>query len=281
VFLHVWIAFLGVIEWMGWEAALPRNSPTSDTLNWANYAAHIAFLQGLIPKWMHTLVDGSWFIVVQIYFFLCYALFGGRLCRDLAGSLRAYAASIVLSILFVVIERGRTDGFSYYGFPVHFSSMILGVVLYRTKSAMPSACLPEPVQRALLLCSLVVMAGLVSGQASPLGLAAIYALCFSPFVLFGSTFAGALPQLVVRVFSRLGRQSYSLFFVHLFLLKCWSVVESIYSVDFPFLTAFGINLLLAGPLSWLVSEALVHPLDRWLTLGFKRKVARSIGQSKG
>jgi peptidoglycan/LPS O-acetylase OafA/YrhL len=147
-------------------------------------------------------------------------------------------------------------------------------LLYRARSLVPMEGVSSRVVRGLFVTALVLMVGMVSGQTSPLGLAAIYALLLSPFVLFDLALVDALPLQMVRFFSRLGQQSYSLFFVHLFLLKCWVVVTKVMALELSIPAAIGMNLLIALPLSWLVSEVALDPIDRWMAGRCGRGISR-------
>lgn len=274
IFLHLHIALFLVTREVAPNLPPLRNSVSGESLTPGNYLLHLFFLQGFMPQRLHSLLDGSWSIVVEVYFYLIFAALPAAATRTPAAAAKLYAASLALAICFVVLVGRRYSGYSHYGFAAQLPCFVLGVIAQRLMAAPGFEARIEPYRAAVAAAALLLMLGLVKGESKPLGDSNVYALCFAALLLASPSVAAVLPKIVGRVVANFGRQSYALFFVHMVLLKAWYVAAGVWGLAPSFATALAVHLLIAVPLSWLVSTILFDPIDHFFVARADRLLAR-------
>ena len=262
LFLHINIGLFLIARSVVPEVPPFRNSVTASTLDLQNYLIHLAFLQGLVPARLHTLLDGSWSIVVEVYFYLLLALVLARVCRTAPACAWAYAASLLAAMLFTVTAGRMYSGYSHYGFPAQLPCFILGVLACRLVQTPDFARRFAPWASASVACATLLMVGLVKGESKPLGDFNVYALCFAVLLLAPDTVARSITPPIAKAIAAMGRQSYALFFVHLVLLKCSYTILAALHTALPFWQELTLNVLIAVPLSWLLSHLVFDRIDR-------------------
>lgn len=263
LFLHINIGLFLVISIVAPEVQPFRNSVTDSNLNLQNYLIHFTFLQGMAPPLMHTLLDGSWSIVVEVYSYLLFALVLARVCRTAPACAWAYAASLLVAMLFTVTAGRMYSGYSHYGFPAQLPCFILGVLACRLVQTPDFASRFAPWASATVACATLLMLGLIKGESKPLGDFHVYALCFAALLLASDTVARLITPPIAAAIAAMGRQSYALFFVHLVLLKSSYTVLAALHIALPFWLALALNVLIAVPLSWLLSHLVFDRIDRF------------------
>ncbi len=274
IFLHLHIALFLLMREVAPELPQPRNSVSVESLRASNYLLHLFFLQGFVPAWLHTLLDGSWSIVVEAYFYLIFAALPAAATRTPAAAAKLYAASLALAIGFVVVVGRSYSGYSHYGFAAQLPCFMLGVIAQRVMATPAFETRFAPYRIPVVAAAVLLMLGLIKGQSRPLGDSNIYALCFAAVLLASPAVAAALPIIVRRVVANFGRQSYALYFVHLVLLKAWYVAACAWDLAPSFAAALAVNLVIALPLSWLASAILFDPIDRFFVARADRWLAR-------
>lgn len=263
IFLHVHIGLFFIAQQLAPDVQPFRNSPTSENVILSNYMVHLLLLQGFTPTWLHTLLDGSWSIVNEAYFYLILAFSPKLLWHSSLFVTRLYAASIGLAILFILLIGRHYDGYSHYGFFSQLPCFILGVLVQKIKITPGFHERFTQWNSAVFTAAILLMVGLAKGASKPLGDSNIYALCFAALLLSSGVMTRILPEFVNKVLANFGRKSYALFLVHLVLLKSWYFLMASYSLEINFQTAILVNIFIALPLSWLLSKLFIDPIDRY------------------
>ena len=263
LFLHINIGVFFAGNALAPEVLPFRNSVTASNLDLPNYLIHLVFLQGMVPPLSHTLLDGSWSVVVEVYFYLLFALVLARVCRTAPACAWAYAVSLLASMLFTMTAGSLYSGLSHYGFPAQLPCFILGVLACRLLQTPDFASRFAPWASATVACATLLMLGLVKGESKPLGDFHVYALCFAALLLASGTVARLIMPPFAAAFAAMGRQSYALFFVHLVLLKSSYTVLAALHIALPFWQELALNVLIAVPLSWLLSHLVFDRIDRF------------------
>ena len=175
IFLHLNIAFFFLAGHLVDAPSFFRNSVSSGNLTWMNYGIHLAFLQGFSGNLVHTLQDGSWSIVCEVYFYLLFPLVLHRLTRTPAAAMYGFFGSLLLSILVAMASR-HSNGIGYYGFFNHLPCFALGIYAYRIRERLSLPDLGRSHRQALLLAAGVLFFGFAKAQTAPLGMHALYAV---------------------------------------------------------------------------------------------------------
>lgn len=240
-----------------------RNSVTASNLNLYNFIRHLFFLQGFFPRDFHTLVDGSWSIVNEVYFYVLYPIVIYRYTKTVYDSLRTFAICILLSITFMLTvgkyySAPEFGGFSYYAFPVQLPCFILGIFCFRVKNAMTFA-VSQKYMNVILLTVVILFFGTAEIKAAPVGAHIISCIIFVPLFIF-LEFKGS--SIIYAGLRSLGRQSYSLFFLHLVLLKTL-VIFLIYYGNLDAIQILGMNVFVSVGISWILSWLLFNRIDNY------------------
>ncbi len=263
IFLHLNIGLFFISQELAPDLQLFRNSPSTENLSWNNYIVHLLLLQGFVPAWLNTLLDGSWSIVNEAYFYIIFAALPMVMLRTSLAIAKMYAVSLGLAILFVLLIGRYYEGYSHYGFFSQLPCFILGIFVRRIKAKPGFEESFAPWGVPVFIVAMLLMAGWVKGESKPLDESHVYALCFAALLLFSSALVRHAPGLLNKVLASFGRQSYALFLVHLVFLKIWWALVEVYGLQMNFSTALLTNILIAVPLTWLVSKTLVDPIDRY------------------
>lgn len=207
-----------------WQSAQPgfaplRNSVSADNLSWVNYLVHLLLLQGAVPLWQHSLLDGSWSIAAEVYFYAVAPWLLTHVCHNAAATLRGIFIALVAAVAFAYLARNAAGSWGYYGFPSQLPCFLCGVVVHQVRRDMPNLTPGASGVPLLAICS-VLSLGMLHGTTSPLGLHHVYAVLFA-VVLFVVLGRSPSPQALrgLLPLAALGRMSYAMFFAHLFLLK--------------------------------------------------------------
>lgn len=238
-----------------------RNSITSANLTFLNYIAHLLMLQGFIPSWQHSLIDGSWSIVAEFYFYAMAPFLLSRFLTEPAAVLRYICLVLPISILFSWSASDLPGSWGYYGFPAQFPCFLFGVLVYRIRQKWPNLVIGPSAYPLLAIC-ITLAVGMYHGSTSPLGLHIVYAILFA-VILFVALASINNPsgRRGFEVFATAGKMSYAMFFSHLFLLKLANpYIQSIFTPG-EWIKVFGINALIAIFGSWAMSHWLFHPID--------------------
>lgn len=253
-----------------------RNSVSSETLTPLNYFAHLVFLQGFIPAWQNTLVDGSWSIVAEVYFYILFPLVFANRCTEPRRAFQTYLAALVIAMATVYLTRKAQGSYGYYNLINQLPCFLLGAfvqVLHRQIGA--AAVLQRWAPSMIAFCAIAGL-GMTHSSVSPLGVHEMYALVFAT-VLFALPYWQTGMAWVARreILKYMGRSSYGLFFAHLILLKLqyYVLVDRAGLHDFGLL--FAANLLSSILGSLLLSGLLLDRIDRYC-VGLASRLAKRL-----
>jgi len=260
LFLHANIAFYLLAGALAEPPAFFRNSVSAENLTWSNYVVHLLLLQGLFPAWLHSLLDGSWSIACEVYFYIAYPLVIQRFTRAPAQALIAFIGSLVFAVAFTMLLGRHLGSYGYYAFPLQLPCFLLGIYCFRVRRAWPNLETVGTHKTALALVMACLFFGLAKAETAPLGAHMLHAVLFALTLLLVPMRSRSLLAEATRSF---GRQSYALFLVHLFLLK---LVYTLFVARYPQWSTpsvLALNLGVSIGLSWLLSWALFNRIDEW------------------
>jgi exopolysaccharide production protein ExoZ len=263
LFLH-----LNILAFLILRAYVPRyvspfNSVSAENLTWGNYFAHLTFTQIFVPGGIHSLLDGSWTIICVVYFYILFPVIH-RWTSTLHGAIRTYIYSLAVVAVLSALVGGRFSNLFFYSPIAQLPCFLLGIICYRATSSAPVRSLVEHNASLMLFFSLVLMAGMVAGDAIPLGSYQLYGICMALIIV-----AVRASERWRSLFSKgqwlmlLGRHSYALFFTHIFLLKLTFYFGANSDLRNHFWLLLIISFAAAIPLSLLLSMAIVSPIERF------------------
>jgi peptidoglycan/LPS O-acetylase OafA/YrhL len=269
----LYIVFLAVhlLVWLYFAVVVgdPRpfiNFITPENLTAGNVTLHLLFLQEFTPTRLHTLLDGSWSILCEAYFYLLFPLIY-CLCSTVRSTLYAYAGSLVLCVIAIAVLHPLAPlapSISYYNFLAQLPVFLLGVLVAKTLREPAAMDVAKRLGAPLLLTALVFMGGMIKGDVLPLAPYHLYAIAMSVAIVV------ALPQMprfegsrLFGVVAQLGVRSYAIFWVHLVVFKIVGYCESHGSFTLSPYVAFPLNLAGGTLLSAALGFWIFHPADRF------------------
>lgn len=272
IVLHLNIGLFLVLD--RWAPGLPvlGNSVHANNLTLPNYLAHWFFIQGVIPAWIHTLVDGSWSICAEVYFYLLFPLVLVRLNGSLKVQASSVAVACVAAELATYLLRKSAAGFSYYNVITQLPCMMMGALLYSAEGRESIASLLERHRVLILACCTAACLALWFLYVP--GMHMVYAALFALAIGAARTLpASRLSGSASECLEQIGQYSYALFFAHLLVLKSQHVALRAWQPDLPFAVFAAFNLTAGLWLSALVARRLLHPIDRAAVNAVRRRLA--------
>jgi peptidoglycan/LPS O-acetylase OafA/YrhL len=259
-----------------------RNSINEENFLLNNIFVHLLFLQGFFPKWLHSLSDGSWSIVCEIYFYALAPYILNRF-NSTYRALWLFAFSLIISVLFVTFVGRHFSEYSFYGFPSQFPCFVLGIICYYVdrddvlRAKVARGAVPIAAIGAIILMSSLQVAS------KPLPESILPGVCGAAIVLTAPSIFKFFPDLVRAGMVQMGRQSYALFFAHMTLLKLTLIGLAFFGYSAPLPVHLLINLLVGIFGSLIFSQLIFDPIDRacvgaassWL-----KKRAQKLGEIK-
>lgn len=262
IMIHLYL-LLYLIQSSNSEFVPLANSINVDNLNILNYLIHIFLMQGFVPNWQHTIVDGSWSIVNEAYFYLLFPIIISKTSYDIKKMVNFLMLTIVVASLFAYFARGYDGYFGYHGFLSQLPCFIIGVLVYIFELRQEKAFTYKnsEVASLVILFALLLILGL-KGDISPLGYHVVSALFFG-FILYLLINGGFVFGRLFFILHDFGKMSYSLFFSHLILLKAfhYSIVEYFNREDF--LAIFLTNAFIGFVGAWIFSKIIFYPIEKY------------------
>lgn len=255
IFLNLGILFYLFSTYYIPEPNFFRNSVSDDNLNISNYLLHIFMLQGFSSNLIHTLLDGSWSIVIEVYFYILFPFLIYRFTRKSEDALFAFFVSLVVSISFTMLVGKNTipSDFGYYAFPVQLPCFLLGIYCCRVNQEFNFRIAGRHAKLMIFVLGLLFF-GLSDLYASPLGGHIVSVIIFGLALLFVRVNPGCIIWDLLRT---LGRQSYALFFLHLFFLKIFFtlvVSNGILEFRWVLIANIFVSVFLSFIFSWLIFD---------------------------
>jgi peptidoglycan/LPS O-acetylase OafA/YrhL len=241
--------------------ALFRNNVTWSNLTLDNVLVHLTFMQGLFPRYTTTLLDGSWSIVIEVYFYALYPILQRYIVRGINSAVIFWIGAVCLqrALAMPVHDFAAAQGYpsySVYYFGAALPSFALGMALFQWER---EGILP-------------LNAGVTAGAIATVYLSAAwfqqgYLLIqnvLMPVAVFCVAKIDWPTNVISRTVAAFGRQTYALYFVHMVLLV-WltNLVTSRISHEVQSHWLFVFNLFVAFPLSYLLSNAIFNRIDRF------------------
>jgi peptidoglycan/LPS O-acetylase OafA/YrhL len=269
------------------NAAPLRNFVTQANLNLPNVGAHLVFLQGFIPQFIHSLLDGSWSIANEVYFYILLPGILFPLAKDIRSAVWLYLATLAFSMFCAVywpvitswaplnFMRSGSEGFGYYFFPNQLPCFVMGILLRHLLSLPGIENICRGYRHALWVGPLLIAFGMTNGNLWPLGYHHLYSMLLLAVMLSAFGWPAVKRNWLALWVTRIGRQSYALFFIHLILIKFfmayWSIqgwsTESVWMI-------FSANLVIGLVGSLLLSELCFDRIDRWCVRSMNRHTNR-------
>jgi peptidoglycan/LPS O-acetylase OafA/YrhL len=266
IFLHLGIATFVLASGLAPTTDFFRNGITESNLTLQNYLLHLTFMQTLAPRYMHSLLDGSWSIAHEVWFYAVYPLLRRFVVTSLNSAVVFWIFTILLQAFLAdpAYSWATTEGYPPYVQYYFFGNLpcfALGIVLYWWRRGER----PDQLFTACGLVGIFLTVALVERQ--QVQAHNLFLLAIAPLVLSGR-FNGS----VGGFFQWCGRQTYSLYFVHLFLL-IWTHNLIIAPLGIAVMPAFLLNIFVAFPGSFLLSWFVFNPIDRKLLRALVRRYA--------
>ena len=266
IFLNINLGIFWYLENYYLNYEFIRNSPTNESVNAINYIIHLFFLQGFFPNKLHTLLDGSWSIVNEVIFYLIFPLIFSKF-KNINGKFKLYCLGLILSMFFVISVPEIYPGYSYYGFLSHFPTFCLGMIAYEISKKDKIQSIIFKNRKYLFILSIIIMIGQIKGDTSLLGVHHFYSVSF--FIILTTTLS--LKNKYNFFFSKtleiLGKQTYSLYFTHILIIKLWVFYSKMY-LNLSFSDALISNIFICTIISFLFSNLIFNKID----LYFVRKM---------
>jgi len=241
-----------------------RSTVTSSDINLNNIFLHIFMLQGFVPEYMHSLVDGSWSILTEVYFYLLFPVVIFPFIKSLKKSIVVFMIILVSSMYFrayiaPIIWPDQSE-FYYYFFLNQLPVFILGGVMSHLINQNQEGA--NEYSGILFAFSVVLFFGLIRGLNYPLAYHYLYGIVFvlmiiSAYPYMESSKGFFLFSAVVR----LGKQSYAIFLSHLLVMHPSSYLLKLYAPDLNITEFFLIQLLSILVFSYILSNYLFNRID--------------------
>lgn len=266
VFLHLNIAFFLIASALTRQPEFFRNSVSRDNLTLYNYILHLTFAQGFTPSKINSLLDGSWSIVCEMYFYITISFIFKRFINRINLIIWTLSASLLANILFSLLISRYLGAFGYYAFPVQLPCFIIGILTYRIRATFPAA-VTRNWQIATAVTMLLLFVGFTRLDGAPLGGHIAMSLMFAValITLRITSVNGNFGMLQI-----IGRQSYALFLVHILLLKIYYTCAQVNHFEPGFWPTLFINLMISIPVSFIASYLLFDPIDRFFVNRMKK-----------
>lgn len=269
--LYVLFLAANVAVWAAFAFASGQQVPlrkfvSEEDLTAGNLVSHLFFLQGLLPAKLHTLLDGSWSIVNEAYFYLLLPLLAARV-KHTRQWLWVYFAALgiaIVSTLLIRVSSFNVDYYSYYNFLAQLPCFLLGVVLARLLDGDAARTFGRNFGLMLAMAAIVLIAAGALDDLRPVGYHHIYAAAFAMMILGLFDRVRALQGSLIYVWlARIGERSYAIFFLHLLLLKVAGYVEIRYDVAVYFPALVAVNFGMALVSCYWLSNVVFHRIDRY------------------
>lgn len=230
-----------------------------------NILYHIFFLQCFSSYRIHSLLDGSWSIIIEMFFYIIFPFLVYDFVNTKKKSLYFFVISLFLMVLFPFLfgfiwEEIKTGSFYYYFFTNQFPCFVLGIIMFHYNKNFTNSKIRVP----FIILALIMFIGMIKGSFKPIDYHIYYAIAFVFFII-GSydVILSFRNHVLYKYISKLGIQSYSIFFLHLILMNVSVFFINIYLTEMPILVKFSINLILIFSTSITLSNLIFDPIDRY------------------
>ena len=207
------------------------------------------------------MLDGSWSIINEVVFYILFPLIVNKF-SGIAANFKLYCLSLILMFVFAISVSNIYPGYSYYGFPAHFPTFILGIIAYNILKNDKIFKILYENKIYIFLISLIIMIGNLKTEMSHnlFGIKDIYSISFFLILITSLTLSKKIPTLFGSFLSFLGKQTYSLYFTHLILIKLWVFYFDNF-LDYNYSLNLITNLIICIPISIIFSHLFFNKID--------------------
>tara|TARA_B100000575_G_scaffold294067_1_gene307831 strand:+ start:6238 stop:7305 length:1068 start_codon:yes stop_codon:yes gene_type:complete len=268
LFLTIWLTVFYISNQNG--MALPRNSPNELNVTFSNFLIHVFFLQGFFPSSLNSLLDGDWSIVNEVYFYILFPFLHLYAKNSLKKLLKVFFLSLLISLIFSLLNRAFLIGneFSYYGFLNHFPMFVMGMIgFHLSKNDLTNSFISE--NRFLLLFIIFILSiGSISFEGKIFGPEYIFSVLFLLTILVIGSFQEMNSLSITTFLAFIGKQSYSIYFTHLLLIK---LTVSLYPMIYLILpiSLLQANIFTGILLTILFSNLIFNKIDNYFVNKFR------------
>ncbi|PWA09913.1 acyltransferase family protein [Flavobacterium laiguense] len=244
----------------------------------SNFIAHLFFLQGFSAYRLHSLLDGSWSIVIEVYFYLLFPFFVYNFVNTKKKSILYFLLSLGLLALFpktigLVWDDINIGSFYYYYFTNQFPCFILGIVLFHYKDCF----FDTKVKLPFLILSATIFMGMLHGSIKPIDYHIFYSIGIIFFIISSyETLSGFKEYSIYKYIANIGTQSYAIFFLHLIIMNVSVFFLNRNLIGVNPLIVFVINLLVIFLTSYILSNFIFNKIDVYFCKLGKKLVVKTI-----
>lgn len=235
----------------------------SEHITIKNFIIHVFFLQGFSAYRLHSLLDGSWSIVIEVYFYLLFPFLVYNFVNSKKKSLLYFLVSVSLLSLFPKIigpvwREINTGSFYYYFFINQLPCFILGIVLYHYKDFF----FDTKVKLPFLTLSITIFFGMLHGSVKPVDYHVFYSIGIVFFIISSyETINGYKEYFIYKYIANIGTQSYAIFFLHLIIMNVSVFFLNRNLIGLHPLILFLINLFIIFFTSLILSIFIFNKID--------------------
>jgi len=235
----------------------------SEHITIKNFILHFFFMQGFSASRLHSLLDGSWSIAIEVYFYILFPFFVYNFANSKKKSLLYFLVSVGLLSFFPKIigpvwHEINTASFYYYFFTNQLPCFILGIVLFHYKKYF----FDIEVKLPFFILSITIFFGMLYGNLKPIDYHIFYSIGVVFFIISSyQAINGYKEYFIYKFITNIGIQSYSIFFSHIIIMNISVFFLNRNLIGVHPLILFLFNLLIIFFASLILSNFIFNKID--------------------
>jgi len=220
-------------------------------------------MQGFSASRLHSLLDGSWSIAIEVYFYILFPFFVYNFANSKKKSLLYFLVSVGLLSFFPKIigpvwHEINTASFYYYFFTNQLPCFILGIVLFHYKKYF----FDIEVKLPFFILSITIFFGMLYGNLKPIDYHIFYSIGVVFFIISSyQAINGYKEYFIYKFITNIGIQSYSIFFSHIIIMNISVFFLNRNLIGVHPLILFLFNLLIIFFASLILSNFIFNKID--------------------